>query len=94
MSDSVYENPHAERINGIIKNDYLYPYNPKDFPELVKMLKRAVNNYNNGKPHGSLKKLSPVEFEKSKIEKSTNQDFINKRKKEAKKEKLTQHYIY
>ncbi len=30
MCDSVYENPHAERVNGTIKNDYLVFYNPQN----------------------------------------------------------------
>src|SRR5438552_14819878 len=34
MSESVYENPNAERINGTIKNDYLISYKPDSFKEL------------------------------------------------------------
>lgn len=35
MCKEVYENSHAERINGIIKNDYLVGYGPQDFEQLV-----------------------------------------------------------
>lgn len=60
--ETVWENSHAERLNGIIKNSYLYPYAPKSFEELQKELKRAVYMYNNGKPHSALDKMSPVQY--------------------------------
>jgi hypothetical protein len=49
-------------LNGVIKNNYLYPYGPKTFEQLQKELKRAVYMYNNGKPHSSLNKMSPVQY--------------------------------
>ncbi len=64
MCDVVYENPHAERINGTIKNQYLKGYNPQHYNSLKEFTKRAINNYNQIKPHASLKKQSPVAFEK------------------------------
>lgn len=63
MGKSVYENPHAERVNGIIKNNYLKYYNPGSFRELNKKLIKAVIMYNEQKPHAALKRLSPVEYE-------------------------------
>lgn len=60
--ESVYENAHAERLNGIIKNNYLYPYNPSSLKELKSKLKKAVWLYNNDKPHSSLKGKTPVEY--------------------------------
>lgn len=63
MGKVVYENPHAERINGIIKNSYLRHYHPQSTQELKRMVKRAVNNYNRVKPHSSLNMLSPDDFE-------------------------------
>lgn len=63
MCEIVYENAHAERVNGTIKNQYLIFWKPLSYQELVKMTARAVNNYNTAKPHSSLKKLSPVAFE-------------------------------
>lgn len=59
----VYENPHAERVNGIIKNEYLIPYNPKSFEELKIMLSKSVRLYNEERPHMSLGKISPSEYE-------------------------------
>lgn len=66
MCESVYENPHAERINGIIKNDYLVGYGPKDYHELITMTDKAVMKYNSEKPHGSIGNISPYEFERTK----------------------------
>jgi transposase InsO family protein len=60
--ETVWENSHAERLNGVIKNNYLYPYGPKTSEQLQKELKRAVYMYNNGKPHSSLNKMSPVQY--------------------------------
>lgn len=63
--EKVYENSHAERLNGIIKNNYLYPWGPTTFESLKKLLDKAVYNYNNEKPHKALKKMSPVEFRRT-----------------------------
>ena len=63
MCDMAYENPHAERINGTIKNQYLKGYNPQSFTNLIEMTQRAVYNYNNIRPHKSLKKQPPVAYE-------------------------------
>ena len=60
--EKVYENSHAERLNGIIKNNYLYPYGPTDMASLKKLLDKAVFMYNTGKPHKSLGKLTPRSF--------------------------------
>lgn len=59
---SVYENAHAERINGTIKNSYLYCYAPATFEELQKLLKKAVYMYNHGKPHRALNRMTPVQY--------------------------------
>lgn len=64
MCDTVYENAHAERINGTIKNQYLKGYNPQNYLSLVKMTERAVINYNSVRPHQSLKNMTPEAFEK------------------------------
>lgn len=63
MCDSVYENTHIERVNGIIKNEYLIPLGIKSFKELETELKRAVKNYNETRPHWSLDCLPPIEYE-------------------------------
>ncbi len=88
MCEDVWENSHAERINGTIKNSYLEGYKPRNFEELQRMLKKAVKMYNEQKPHEALSGLNPVVFENQLLNILTNNDFINKRKKEAKKENL------
>lgn len=62
MCNSVYENTNMERLNGIIKNDYLIHWAPKSFNHLKRLLTRAVTNYNNC-PHGQLKMMSPNQYE-------------------------------
>ena len=59
MAKEVYENPHAERINGTIKNGYLIPYGPQNEASLKRELSRAVYNYNTGKPHSANEGLTP-----------------------------------
>jgi len=65
MAEEVYENAHAERLNGIIKNNYLYPYGPKDLASLKKLTKKAVWMYNNEKPHSALHRNTPISFIKT-----------------------------
>jgi transposase InsO family protein len=60
--EKVFENAHAERLNGIIKNNYLYPYGPTNVTSLKKLLAKAVFMYNTGKPHKALGKLTPKAF--------------------------------
>ena len=64
MCEYAYENGKAERVNGIIKNNYLRPWGCSNKAELVKNVDRACTNYNNEKPHKELKMLSPLNFEK------------------------------
>lgn len=64
MAECVYENPHAERINGTIKNQYLKGYKPANFEELKKLTGKAVRLYNTVRPHSSLGKLSPENYER------------------------------
>ena len=60
--EKVYENSHAERLNGTIKNNYLYPYGPTDLASLRRLQNKAVHMYNTGKPHKALGKLTPKSF--------------------------------
>jgi transposase InsO family protein len=64
MCDIVFENSHAERINGTIKNQYIKGYNPQSYETLIKMTHRAVFNYNGVRPHQSLGGKTPLQFEK------------------------------
>lgn len=64
MSYQVLENAHAERLMGIIKNHYLRPYGPSSLAELKASMGRAVQMYNQQKPHGALGHKSPDKFER------------------------------
>lgn len=66
MGESAYENPHAERLNRTIKDNYLKHYKPQDFDQLKKHLAKAVEMYNDGKPHDALKGMTPNQFERLK----------------------------
>ena len=83
MCETPYANAHAERINGIIKNDYLVGYGPANFSQLETMTLKAVNKYNREKPHGSLENVSPCVFELSLVDEVIHMS--NKRKKVEKK---------
>jgi len=65
--EKVYENSHAERLNGIIKNNYLYPYGPTNLHSLKRLLNKAVLMYNTEKPHTALGKLTPSNYAKKSI---------------------------
>jgi transposase InsO family protein len=64
MCEDVYGNAHAERLNGILKNDYIVEYGPETFEELVKMTGEAVLAYNYSRPHSSLGNIPPAAFER------------------------------
>lgn len=63
MAESVYENPAAERVNGIIKNEYLIHRHMQSMKQLTKETDRAVGLYNSSRPHKSINQLTPVQFE-------------------------------
>ena len=64
MGNKAWENAHAERINGIIKNEYLNPMQIKDFGDLKRKVKKVVSLYNKERPHGTLlNQLSPEKYE-------------------------------
>lgn len=56
------ENAIAERINGILKDEYLECYQPKAFKEANEVLKRSVELYNNHRPHMSIGMKTPSEI--------------------------------
>ena len=59
-----WDNPFAERINGVIKNNYLVHRRIKTFAHLEQEVDRTVKLYNYEKPHKNLNKLTPIAFEK------------------------------
>lgn len=67
MCEYAYENGKAERINGIIKNNYLKHRKISSFEDLQRELDRSVSLYNNERPHKNLSYKTPKEIEKSSI---------------------------
>jgi putative transposase len=63
MCEEVYENTHIERINETIKNQYLERMNIKTYSELKQKLNQVIETYNNLRPHQSLNKMSPLQYE-------------------------------
>lgn len=63
MCEYAYENGKAERLNGIIKNNYLRFNGIKSYEDLSKAVDHTVLLYNNKRPHKSLNYLTPVNFE-------------------------------
>ncbi len=63
MCEYAWENGKAERINGVIKNNYLIHRNIKTFEDLLKEVDRSVQLYNCEKPHIGLRRSTPVNFE-------------------------------
>jgi len=63
MAEDVYENAIAERVNGIIKNNYLVHRSITSYVQLKKELDRSVALYNSQKPHRSLKNETPIAYE-------------------------------
>ena len=65
MGTSGMENAYAERVNGIIKNEYLYYWKINNMNQLSSMTRKAVRQYNQERIHDSLPgKKSPMQFEK------------------------------
>ena len=57
-------NAYAERLNGIIKNEFLNKWSIKNFVQLKQRVKKAVDHYNNKRIHRHLpRKLTPNQFE-------------------------------
>ena len=57
------DNAYAERVNGIIKNEYLKLWRINDEKDLKRKTRNAVNHYNQKRKHRSHNmKFSPMEF--------------------------------
>ena len=53
------ENAIAERVNGIIKEEYLDDYKIEDIQEAKELLDAVIKLYNNERPHMSIGNLTP-----------------------------------
>lgn len=64
MGNKAWENAHAERVNGILKNEYLLPLGIRSFEHLVSSLHRDVKKINEVRPNGPLPgRMTPYAFE-------------------------------
>ena len=61
------ENAIAERINGIIKDEYLLNYKVETVKEARKILKEVIDLYNTDRPHMSIGNLTPEEVHQNSI---------------------------
>jgi len=61
------ENAIAERVNGIIKEEYLNDYQVDNLEEAKKLLKAVIELYNNERPHMSIGNLTPNQVHKNNI---------------------------
>ena len=64
------DNAIAERINGIIKEEYLLNHIVKNLKQAKQLLKTVINLYNNERPHMSIGNLTPntIHYSKTHIE--------------------------
>ncbi|NTS75538.1 transposase, partial [Catenovulum sp. SM1970] len=56
-----YQNALAERVNGILKNEYVL-MKPNNLNEAREMVKQSVDLYNQQRPHSALKYKTPDEI--------------------------------
>ena len=54
-----YENAMAERVNGILKDEYLLDTTFKDFSHAEKSCREAIALYHTRRPHWALKLKTP-----------------------------------
>ena len=59
------ENAIAERVNGIIKDEYLYDYQVNSVKEAHELLKQVVELYNTDRPHMSIGNRTPDQIHHS-----------------------------
>jgi len=71
------ENALAERINGIIKEEYLETYDISNLKDAKKLLKSVVELYNTERPHMSISNLTPNIIHHSKNEIKTERLWKN-----------------
>jgi len=55
------DNAVAERVNGILKDEYLSHYSIHDFDQAMQLVTDVINRYNRLRPHLSINLLTPQE---------------------------------
>lgn len=61
------ENPIAERINGIIKNEYLKHHTITNPSEAMQLLEKVAMKYNQKRPHQSINMLTPEKVHQQRL---------------------------
>lgn len=61
------ENAIAERVNGIIKEEFLSHYSPKNHSEIMELLNQSVSIYNTQRPHMSCNMLTPEDVHQNNL---------------------------
>ena len=74
MCEHAWENPFSERLNGIIKNDYLLPWSVDTWATVKSRTPEAVKLFNTARPHSSIGKMTPLAFEQQWLSTRTNTD--------------------
>jgi len=75
------ENAIAERVNGIIKDEYLETYDIENIEEAKELLQAVVDLYNNERPHMSIGNFTPNQIHQSKSKIKTEKLWKNYYKK-------------
>lgn len=83
-----YENAVAERINGILKQEFMLDKTFPDFDTAQKAVKEAVRIYNENRPHMSLGYRTPEEVYTLKL----GYQHINKERKKVTKKERNNYY--
>ncbi len=63
------ENAIAERVNGILKEEYLSCYEIATFKQARGLLEQVINLYNNERPHMSIGNLVPEKVHSKQLKK-------------------------
>ena len=58
------DNAIAERVNGILKTEFLNHYQYRDIKQLRQRVELSIDFYNKQRPHRSLDMMTPVEARK------------------------------
>lgn len=78
------ENSVAERVNGIIKGEYLFDYEIRSLSEAKKILNSVVKLYNEERPHMSLNNMKPEDVHKGNLDREIKRLWKNYYKKNEK----------
>ena len=61
-----YQNAVAERVNGILKQEFLFNTKNLDLKTMKILVKQSINIYNQNRPHWSCNMLTPNQMHQQK----------------------------